>query len=86
MQAAVVVEANAPWTLHERAVPEVGTDDVLVKILACGMCGTDLWPAQGALAFREFPMVLGHEGVGEVVAVGEGVSKRKVGDRASGSS
>lgn len=81
MQAAVVAEANAPWLLEEREVPALGPDDVLVKIHACGMCGTDLWLAQGALAFREFPLVLGHEGAGEVVAVGEGVTKRKVGDR-----
>ena len=81
MQAAVVAEANAPWVLEYRPVPELGPDDVLVKIHACGMCGTDLWLAQGALAFREFPLVLGHEGAGEVVAVGDGVTKRKVGDR-----
>jgi alcohol dehydrogenase/propanol-preferring alcohol dehydrogenase len=54
---------------------------VLVKIHACGVCGTDLWLAQGALSFRPFPLVLGHEGAGEVVAVGAGVTKRKVGDR-----
>jgi alcohol dehydrogenase/propanol-preferring alcohol dehydrogenase len=81
MQAAVVEEANARWELRDRPVPEVGPDDVLVKIHACGMCGTDLWLAQGALSFRPFPLVLGHEGAGEVVAVGEGVTKRKVGDR-----
>jgi alcohol dehydrogenase/propanol-preferring alcohol dehydrogenase len=81
MQSAVVAEANAPWMLQEREVPQLGPDDVLVKIHACGMCGTDLWLAQGALSFRPFPLVLGHEGAGEIVAVGEGVTKRKVGDR-----
>jgi D-arabinose 1-dehydrogenase-like Zn-dependent alcohol dehydrogenase len=81
MQAAVVAEANATWVLQERDVPDVGPDDVLVKIHACGICGTDLWLAQGALAFRDFPLVLGHEGAGEIVAVGAGVTKRKVGDR-----
>jgi alcohol dehydrogenase/propanol-preferring alcohol dehydrogenase len=81
MQSAVVAEANATWTLQDRPMPTVGPDDVLVKIHACGVCGTDLWLAQGALAFREFPIVCGHEGAGEVVAVGEGVTKRKVGDR-----
>jgi len=81
MQAAVVEEANAIWQLEDRPLPEVGPDDVLVKIHACGVCGTDLWLAQGALSFRPFPLVLGHEGAGEVVAVGAGVTKRKVGDR-----
>ena len=81
MKAAVVPEANAPWELQDIDQPEVGPDQVLVRIHACGICGTDAWMAQGALSFREFPLVLGHEGVGEVVAVGEGVTARKPGDR-----
>ncbi|WP_432828809.1 alcohol dehydrogenase catalytic domain-containing protein [Dactylosporangium sp. CA-092794] len=81
MKAAVIAGANAPWVLEDRPVPEVGPNDVLVRIRACGICGTDVWMANGTLSFHEFPLVLGHEGVGEVVAVGEGVTKRKVGDR-----
>jgi alcohol dehydrogenase/propanol-preferring alcohol dehydrogenase len=81
MKAAVVSQANAPWELQDRDRPEVGPDEVLVRIHACGICGTDAWMAQGALSFKPFPLVLGHEGVGEVVAVGEGVTTRKVGDR-----
>ena len=81
MKAAVIPEANAPWELQDRDRPEVGTDQVLVKIHACGICGTDAWMAHGTLSFKEFPLVLGHEGVGEVVAVGEGVTTRQVGDR-----
>jgi alcohol dehydrogenase/propanol-preferring alcohol dehydrogenase len=81
MKAVVVAEANAPWVLQDAPRPDVGPDDVLVRVHACGICGTDLWLAHGQLAFRDFPLVLGHEGVGEVVAVGEGVTKRKVGDR-----
>ena len=81
MKAAVIAEANASWALEDRPVPEVGSNDVLVRIRACGICGTDVWMANGTLSFHEFPLVLGHEGVGEVVAVGEGVTKRKVGDR-----
>ncbi len=38
------------------------------RVRACGICGTDLWLAHGTLKFREFPLVLGHEGVGEVAA------------------
>lgn len=81
MKAAVIAEANAPWRLEDRDRPDVGPDEVLVRIHACGICGTDVWMAQGALSFKPFPLVLGHEGVGEVVAVGAGVTTRKVGDR-----
>ena len=81
MRAVVVAEPNGEWHLEDRRRPEVGPDEVLVRIHACGICGTDLWLAQNKLSFRPFPLVLGHEGVGEVVAVGEAVTKRKVGDR-----
>jgi D-arabinose 1-dehydrogenase-like Zn-dependent alcohol dehydrogenase len=81
MKAAVVNGANAPWELQDRDRPEVGPDQVLVRIHACGICGTDAWIAQDKLSYRAFPLVLGHEGAGEVVAVGEAVTKRKVGDR-----
>jgi D-arabinose 1-dehydrogenase-like Zn-dependent alcohol dehydrogenase len=81
MRAVVVAEPDGAWQLQDRDRPEVGPDEVLVRIHACGICGTDLWLAQNKLSFRPFPLVLGHEGVGEVVAVGEAVTKRKVGDR-----
>ena len=81
MQAVVVSGVNAPWKLEERDRPEAGPNQVLVRIHACAICGTDLWMANGTLSYREFPLVLGHEGVGEVVAVGAGVTQRKVGDR-----
>jgi alcohol dehydrogenase/propanol-preferring alcohol dehydrogenase len=81
MKAAVVPEKNAPWELRDVPMPEAGPHQVLVKIHACGLCYTDALMVQGVLSYRPFPMVLGHEGVGEVVAVGEGVTARKVGDR-----
>ncbi|GGT07082.1 alcohol dehydrogenase catalytic domain-containing protein [Streptomyces chromofuscus] len=81
MKAAVVSEVNAPWVLQDVPKPEAGAHQVLVKIHACGVCYTDALLAQGTLKMREFPMVLGHEGVGEVVAVGDGVTSRKIGDR-----
>ena len=85
MRAVVVAEPDGAWQLQDRDRPEVGPDEVLVRIHACGICGTDLWLAQNKLSFRPFPLVLGHEGVGEVVAVGEAVTKRKVGDRVGSS-
>jgi D-arabinose 1-dehydrogenase-like Zn-dependent alcohol dehydrogenase len=81
MKSVVVSEAKGPWELQDRKVPELGPDDVLVRVHACGICGTDLWISDGVLTYRDFPVVPGHEVVGEVVAVGEGVTKRKVGDR-----
>ena len=81
MKAVVVAEPDAEWRLEDRDRPEVGPDEVLVRIHACAICGTDLWLAQNKLSFRPFPLVLGHEGVGEVVAVGQAVTKRKVGER-----
>lgn len=81
MQAVVVPEVNGPWKLEYRDRPEAGPNQVLVRIRACAICGTDLWMANGTLSYRTFPLVLGHEGVGEVVAVGAGVTQRKVGDR-----
>src|SRR5688572_580368 len=81
MQAVVVPEMNGPWRLETMDRPEAGPNQVLVKIHACAICGTDLWMANGTLSYRPFPLVLGHEGVGEVVAVGAGVTQRTVGDR-----
>ncbi|MEV4807284.1 alcohol dehydrogenase catalytic domain-containing protein [Nonomuraea sp. NPDC049421] len=81
MKAVIVPDAKAAWEVRERAVPEPGPGEVLVRVHACGICGTDLWMAHGVLSFREFPLLMGHEGVGEVVALGAGVTERKVGDR-----
>jgi alcohol dehydrogenase/propanol-preferring alcohol dehydrogenase len=81
MKAVVVSEANGPWELRDRERPEPGPNQVLIRIRACGICGTDLWLAHGDLSLGEFPRVLGHEGVGEVVAVGAGVTEFAVGDR-----
>jgi len=61
--------------------PRCGEDDVLVRVLAVGLCGSDLTVHSGARAVPATPWVLGHEGVGEVVAVGERVRDRQVGQR-----
>lgn len=81
MKAAVLSAPNTPWTLADRPRPELGPNDVLVRIRACGICGTDVWIANGTLSFRDFPLILGHEAVGEIVAVGEAVTIRRPGDR-----
>lgn len=61
--------------------PRCGADEVVVRMLAVGLCGSDLTVHSGARAVPSTPWVLGHEGVGEVVAVGERVRDRHVGQQ-----
>ena len=80
MRAAVVPAVNARWEVREIPVPEPGPTQVLMRIRASGLCYTDVHIASGALGVK-FPHVLGHEPVGEIVAVGSAVATRKKGDR-----
>lgn len=66
--------------VEEVPVPEVGDGEVLIRVAACGICGTDL--KKIFHGFVEPPQILGHEVSGTVVAVGRGVTKWKPGDRA----
>ena len=64
--------AAGPLRLTERAVPEPGPGELLVRVLACGVCRTDLHLAEGDLPPRAPDITPGHEVVGEVVATGPG--------------
>ncbi|WP_394789437.1 alcohol dehydrogenase AdhP [Rhodoferax sp.] len=82
MKAAVVHAFGQGLQIEEVPIPEVTAGQVLVKVVASGVCHTDLhaadgdWPVKPAL-----PFIPGHEGVGYVAAVGAGVSTVKEGDR-----
>ena len=65
--------------VEEVAVPEVGPNEVLIKVAACGVCGTDI--KKIFQRYVEPPQILGHELAGTVVATGPGVTKFKSGDR-----
>lgn len=65
--------------VEEVPVPEVGDHEVLIKVAACGICGTDI--KKIFQRYVEPPQILGHELAGTVVAVGHGVAKWKPGDR-----
>jgi threonine dehydrogenase-like Zn-dependent dehydrogenase len=71
------------WLAEDIPVPEPTDYTALVRTIACGICnGTDLKLKDGHLrGFTTYPAVLGHESVGEVVAVGRKVRKFKLGDR-----
>ncbi|ODC05321.1 zinc-dependent alcohol dehydrogenase [Terasakiispira papahanaumokuakeensis] len=82
MKAAVVREFGKPLAIEEVEVPRPGRGEVLVKVAASGVCHTDLHAAHGDWPVKPNPpFIPGHEGVGHVVAVGEGVSHLKEGDR-----
>lgn len=68
----------AQWELDRRAL---NADDVLIDILFCGVCHSDLHQARDEWGGSIFPMVPGHEIVGKVISVGSEVSKWKVGDK-----
>lgn len=81
MKAAVVKEFGAPLVVEEVELPDPGPGQALVKVLYSGVCHTDLHAAHGDWPVKPAPpFVPGHEGVGEVVAVGDGVTRVKVGD------
>ena len=80
MQAAVVPAVNSAWQIKDVSQPQPGPNQVLVKMHASGICYTDVHQTLGHLP-GPFPRVLGHEPVGEIVAVAPDVTTRKVGDR-----
>ena len=69
---------NSDIRLEERPVPPIGSGEILVRVIASGICGSDVmeW-----YRVKKAPLVLGHEIAGEIAAVGEDVTRYKVGDR-----
>ena len=81
MKAAVVHEFGRPLQIEEVPIPQPAAGQVLVKVRACGVCGTDLHAARGDWPAKPRPpFIPGHEGVGHVVALGPGVTHLKEGD------
>jgi D-arabinose 1-dehydrogenase-like Zn-dependent alcohol dehydrogenase len=79
---ALPVDGNLPDVrVEEVDVPTPGPGEVLVKVLACGICASDLHVVMGVTPAGALPQTLGHEAVGDVAALGEGVTDWQVGDR-----
>src|SRR3954466_13805702 len=81
MRAAVLEEFGQPLSIQEVDLAEPKTGEVLVRLVACGVCHTDLYTASGVDPSGYSPTVLGHEGGGVVEAVGDGVRDLAVGDQ-----
>jgi propanol-preferring alcohol dehydrogenase len=73
--------AGGPLRLVDRAVPEPGEGELLIRVLCCGVCRTDLHLAEGDLPPKHPDVTPGHEVVGQVVTAGPGTSRFRSGDR-----
>ena len=74
-------EIDTPLELQDLPVPVPGAGEVRIRVAACGVCHTELDEIEGRTPPPKLPVVLGHEVVGRVDQLGEGVTNRKVGDR-----
>ncbi len=80
MRAAVLEEFGQPLVVQELDLDDPGPGEALVRLVACGVCHTDLYTASGVDPSGYSPTVLGHEGAGVVEAIGDGVKDLEVGD------
>ncbi|RSL52476.1 hypothetical protein CEP52_006920 [Fusarium oligoseptatum] len=79
----VIPSAGAPIELRDIELKQPGAGEILVKVRACGVCFTDVAVQQGGMG-DVFPRIPGHEIVGDVVAIGEGVGGFSLGQRVGG--
>src|SRR3954468_16759115 len=80
MRAAVLEEFGKPLAVREVELSEPQAGEALVRLVACGVCHTDLYTASGADPSGYAPTVLGHEGAGVVEKIGDGVTSLAPGD------
>jgi L-iditol 2-dehydrogenase len=78
---ALVLKEYRRFALENFAVPAVQADEVLVRVRACGICGSDVHGMDGSSGRRIPPIVMGHEAAGEIAEVGSAVTAWKKGDR-----
>ena len=74
-------ESDTPLQLIELPKPHPGRGEILIRVSACGVCHTELDEIEGRVQPPSLPVVLGHQVVGEVVELGEGVLRHKLEDR-----
>jgi len=77
---AIARTPGAPVSIEEFIIDDPGPNEVLVRILASGVCHTDLGFKLGTYGSDGYPFVLGHEGAGVIEAIGPGVTEHEVGD------
>jgi len=78
---ALVLEEYNKLVFKDMPEPVAGAGEVLLRVKACGICGSDVHGMDGSTGRRQPPVIMGHEASGEIVAVGDGVTRWKAGDR-----
>ena len=81
MPAMLLIQPGQPLELRNLPLPSPAPGQVLLQVHACGVCRTDLHILDGELTHPKLPLILGHEIVGTVVAVGANVTRFRAGDR-----
>ncbi|WP_300304481.1 zinc-dependent alcohol dehydrogenase family protein [Ferrovibrio sp.] len=81
MRAMLLQAVGRPLVMTDLPEPQPGSGQVVVRVHACGVCRTDLHVVDGELPDAKYPLVPGHEIVGHVIALGEGVTEYTMGDR-----
>lgn len=81
MRAMVFLQSNTPLVLMDLPIPEPTKGQVLIQVMACGVCRTDLHVYEGDLPDPRLPLILGHQVIGHVVKVGPQSKRFKEGDR-----
>ena len=84
MKAAVLYEPNTPLVIEELELAEPASGEVLVKMMASGVCHSDWHLVKGDWDHMPMPLILGHEGAGIVEATGPNVTALQVGDHVVG--
>src|SRR6185369_15447974 len=78
---ALVLKEYKKFSFEEAPKPEVRPDEVLVRVKACGICGSDVHGMDGSTGRRRPPIIMGHEASGVIADTGKSVSGWKAGDR-----
>ena len=81
MHAMVLERLKSPLEMTELPDRQPGANEIRVKVLACGVCRTDLHVVDGELPDPKLPIIPGHEIVGRIDAVGAGVKGMQIGER-----
>lgn len=74
-------DVETPLELVDLPIPEPAAGEVLIRVSACGVCHTELDEIEGRTAPPRLPIIPGHEVIGRIEALGDGVSQREVGER-----